>query len=95
MEVFVGLMLRNYVEEFSFLSVEGGGEPVGHRATDAVFGMAMGNTVFQEDAVTLELEADSRDVAVGGFEAILNGVAETAFGLANCSSVIAFESMVE
>lgn len=94
-EVFVGLMLGNYVEEFSFLAVEGGGEPVGHGTTDAVFGMATGDTVFEEDAVALELEADSRDVAIGGFEAILDGVAKAAFGLASSSSVIAFESMVE
>lgn len=64
MEVFVGLMLGNYVEEPLFLAVEGGGEPVGHGAADAVFGMATGNTVFEEDAMPLELEADGSDVAV-------------------------------
>ena len=67
MEVFVGLMLGNYVEELLFLAVEGSGEPVGHGAADAVFGVATGNTVFEEDAVALELEANSSDVAVGGF----------------------------
>ena len=43
----------------------------------------------------LELEADGGDVAVGGFEVILDGVAESALELAICRSVIAFESMVE
>ena len=76
-------MFRNYVEELSFLAVEGGGEPVGHGATDAALGMATGDTVFEEDAMPLELEADGSDVAVGGFEAILDGVAEAAFGLAS------------
>ena len=52
-------MFRNYVEELSFLAVEGGGEPIGHGA------------------------ADGGDVAVGGFEAILDGVAKSAFGLAS------------
>ena len=36
------------------LAVEGGGEPVGHGAADAVAGMATGDTVFEEDAVALE-----------------------------------------
>ena len=83
MEVFVGLMLGNYVEELLFLTVEGGGEPVGHGATDAALGMATGDTVFEEDAMPLELEADGSDVAVGGFETILDGIAEAAFGLAS------------
>ena len=83
MEVFVGLMLGNYVEELPFLAVEGGGEPVGHGAADSVFGMATGNTVFEEDTMPLELEADGGDVAVGGFEAILDSVAEAAFGFAS------------
>ena len=83
MEVFVGLMLGNYVEELLFLVVAGGGEPVGPGAADAVFGMATGNTVFEEDAMPLELEADGGDVAVGGFEAILDSVAEAAFCLAS------------
>ena len=83
MEVFVGLVFGNYVKKFSFLAVEGGGEPVGHGATDAALGMATGDTVFEEDAMPLELEADGSDVAVGGFEAILDGVAEAAFGLAS------------
>lgn len=76
-------MFRNYVKKFSFLAVEGGREPVGHGAADAVFGMATGNTVFEEDAMPLELEADGGDVAVGGFEAILDSVAEAAFGFAS------------
>lgn len=34
MEVFVGLVFGNYVEEFLLLAVEEGGEPVGHGAAD-------------------------------------------------------------
>ena len=83
MEVFVGLVLGNYVEELLFLAVEGGGEPVGHGAADAVFGMATGDTVFEEDAMPLELEADGSDVAIGGAEAVLDSVAESAFGAAS------------
>ena len=83
MEVFVSLVFGNYVEELLFLTVEGGREPVGHGAADAVFGMATGNTVFEEDAMPLELEADGSDVAVGGFEAILDSAAEAAFGFAS------------
>ena len=45
--------------------------------------MAIGDSVFEEDAVPLELEADGSDVAVGGLEAILDGVAESAFGFAS------------
>ena len=63
-EIAVGLVLGNYVEELLLLAVEGGGEPVGHGAADAVFGMATGNTIFEEDAVALELKADGSDVAV-------------------------------
>lgn len=95
MEVFVGLMLGNYVEELLFLTVEGGREPVGHGAADAVFGMATGNTVFEENAMPLELEADGGDIAIGGAEAVLDSVAESALELAICLSAIAFESMVE
>lgn len=99
MDVFVGLMLGNYVEELLFLAVEGGREPVGHGAADAVFGMATGNTVFEEDAMPLELEADGSDVAVGGFEAILDSVAESAFGLASLGArlvgAVAAFAMVE
>ena len=83
MEVFVGLVFGNYVEELSFLAVEGGGEPVGHGATDAALGMSTGDTVFEEDAMPLELEADGSDVAVGGAEAVLDSVAEAAFGAAS------------
>ena len=45
--------------------------------------MAIGGSVFEEDAMPLELEADGGDVAVGGFVAILDSVAESAFGFAS------------
>jgi len=54
LEVFVGLVLGNYVEELLLLAVEGGGEPVGHGAADAVLGMATGDIVFEGNAVALE-----------------------------------------
>jgi len=53
-EVFIGLVLGNYVEELLLLAVEGGGEPVGLGAADAVFGVAAGYTVFEEYAVPPE-----------------------------------------
>jgi len=93
------MVFGHYVEEFLLLAVEGGGEPVGHGAADAVFGMATGNTVFEEDAVALELEAYGGDVAVGGFEAILDSVAESAFGFASLGAglvgAVAALAMVE
>ncbi len=68
-------MLGNYVEELLFLTVEGGGEPVGHGAADAVFGMATGNTVFEEDAMPLELvvnclkrDIDNSSLTLGVFK---------------------------
>lgn len=54
MEVFIGLVLGNYVEELLLLAVEGGGEPVGQGAADAVAGMATVYTVFEEDALPPE-----------------------------------------